>query len=405
MKKILIFAILALSFESFAIEIGIEDALLIAEKQNLTIRKESINLENGKKDIEIAKDNKKPKLKGTISSKTGLDGDDLTYNRSLSTSYTIFDGGSLNNQIKQSEKNYDLLYLNLDQNKKDIKKNVVEEFINIIKYKKSLEIYQKQYNEQGKEYEKVKIKYDNKTTSKSEFLSIEGSILETETNIINTKNSYLSSIETLKNLLNLKDEIIIKEPKVEIKNLFIDEDLKEAELENLDLKKQKINIDLAEISQKNQKTNYLPELALKVSYDNSGEEISDIFENRDLSVSLSLTYDIFDWGIRKEELVKSKNEITKNQIELESMKNLLNTKIKSKYLELKKYEQLIVAQNKKIESYKQNLDIDKVKYESRSLALKDYLESQNEYWNAKVDLENFYLDYYLALYVYKDLIK
>lgn len=405
MKKILLLFSVLIAFQSFAIELSIEDALNFGEKENLSIKEKRINAENKKRDIEINKKSFLPSLDLSITSSGEEDFDEINYSRSIGSNYTLFDGGKKKSEVLKSELNYEIALISSNDNNKNIKLEIVKEFGTAIKEKKNLKTYENQLKEKEKEYEKVIIKYENASASKSEKLSIEGSILETESNIILSQNTYLIALEKLKNLLNIKEDISLKEPKIELKKLDYKNDIKKASKNNSDIKEKENLIKISETELKSKKSEYFPNLDLNVNYSINSDDFADLLNSEELNVSLKFSYNLFDWGEKKLEVKNASSNLKINELELENSKNTMVLNLKSKYLDLLKYEKLIKAQVKKIETYNQNFKIDKVKYENKELDMKDYLESQNEYFDSKINLENLYIDYFIALYEYENVLK
>ena len=168
-------------------------------------------------------------------------------------------------------------------------------------------------------------------------------------------------------------------------------DLQDKMLENnKTLRNQFLNLELSKLDVKSAKSAYYPSLSLKASggYSDSETEYENMTqmnrssEGANASVSLSLSYTIFNGNQRKRALRAAKLEKEISQIETEEMKQDLKNQLAQEYELYNVRKQLLNVAEENLNAAELNLQLSKEKFQSGAINSFNFRDVQQVYQDA-----------------------
>jgi len=242
-------------------------------------------------------------------------------------------------------------------------------------YKKALEALNKKINNEFKLGKKAYI----------DVLKIKSSLLEAKSKIVYVQNF----IKSVKNELALTIGIKkFNEFKEDI------EYLKKSKYPPLIIKKANINLKKAQKEIKKAKALYYPKIAFQSYY---GKNFANSEEEEIWQSSFLISYNIFDFGYKSEQLQKSKILKLSAEKKLLDTKNRLKIKIDETKLQIESLKEKLKSLKANLKYLKKIKEAEKIKYENQSSDISDYLSALAKYEHAKSDIEKTKYDIYTKL--------
>ncbi|BDU49511.1 TolC family protein [Haliovirga abyssi] len=449
MKKIfMVLGIVIVSFNTFAMELSVEKAVGMALKKNIEIKKAEIDVENAKLQVKEAIKGSLPKIgysfiynkqqdkismnqlvggtkfvgntltgipvysDGTVKNLEIANSDNI-YMHTLTLTQPIYNGGLEIAGIKNSKLAENMSKYNLTKKEQDLKVQIIEEYINIIKLKHQKNILENSIKEMKENREKLNEMYKEKMITKTPILDIEYAVINLEGNMIGVENGIEISKEKLKNDIGLDESEDIKVSElsnisVDFDKINLEDDIQKALDKGISVKLIENMTKLQKASEAIQMAGLLPKINFQFKYSSptGAFKISDSvkLEDWNWSAGVSFNMDVWDWGTNLSKLKRAKNETKKKKYDEENAKENIKLGIKSKYLELKKLKKMLESKNKAMESAKENYQLEKQKFEYSIISTTDLISAENKYRSSEIDVDNTKLDYYLADLKYKNMI-
>lgn len=392
-------------------KLSLNESINIALNRNTTLLKSVNSLKNSESNLKTSIGNFLPSISANAGwnfSKTEneiggttLESENRSYSAGVGSSWTLFDGLSNFASLSQNQNELDAARYNVDRLKQDIVFQTISLYYDIIntmqllKFKeddviwnqKNLEtiternrlgsvtladVYAQQVRVGNAELEVIRTK-NNLETSKSELLSFLGlDVLEAYDF---TDTLFSSEIEKSKNNLDL-----------DYKNLG---ELVFKALENrLDYKSAQLNLESAHDGLTIAKSGHLPTLTNSISYGVGSDQIKNMFDNRTLSVGLSLNIPIFS-GFSVENRVQfAEVQAENSKIELTELEREIKKSIQKTYLDLQAAEKGLKVSERNVLAASENLKIESEKYSLGAGTLLNVLVANSEFTNAQTNFIN-----------------
>ena len=278
--------------------------------------------------------------------------------------------------------------------------------------------YQKSYMEiKNKKYARdlsitslnnAKAKLEAGIGTKFEILEAEAQLARDIQSLNEKKIEHQINKISLKEILNITDNLDInfQQKLVGFWNYKLNKNIKNGLAKNISLK----NISLQKEIKENQANSFLnaskPKIYISNTLsgnftkgDSSSSEInpsksSSTYTN---TISLNLSWNIFNSGQNKNSYKSSEAEINSEGYSLIKFQNVLKTNISKAYLNLKLNEEKIMSSLKEISSTSESLRLSRLRYDVGISTLKDVLTRQKELSNAKTKNINAIYNYNLNL--------
>lgn len=412
----------------------LEECIVYAEENNISIAQFELDLENAKIDHSDAMGNFLPNLNAQLSASNNVGFSivpgsnapttESTFrsNGSLSSNVTLYDGLRNIHQLNRAKMSALANQYRLDDLKDDIRLNVANAYLNIISNKETLITFQAQYAVTEQDLKRTTELVDAGVLPKGDLLEIEATAAGLEQQIVNTENSVLISRINLAQLLQITDyenfdvvEIDLEVPPSEVLNSTPKEIFAKALTFRNDIKFSEGNVDLAEQDLKISKGALLPTLSGFFNY-NTGysnrNQIPDangnifvpnftdqlwIFDG--ISYGAQLNIPIFNRYTNKNNIKRSKINVLQSQLQLEQNKLELETNINQAYVDVNSFAKAYEAAQKTLEARRLAYDYSKERYDVGLMNAFDFSQAQSRADRAEADVVRTKYDYIFRLKV------
>lgn len=331
------------------------------------------------------------------------------YNLRLSFQQPIFTGFKLSSLKNSAINKFNANEKDLINEKNKTALNIITAYYNYYKTIKVLTIVEENSIKLKKHLDDTKKFMENGLATKNDYLKIEVQFNNNELLKINAKNNLeIARTQFNKALglnLNEKTEIDLVEPKIEEIEIDYNSDLKHAFSERMELLSLNDRIHSADNIISSAKSNLYPSLYLNGNFyynrPNSREmPLKDKFKEI-WDVSVSLNWDIWDWGITTAKIEQS--EEMKNQLneKYELLKENIEQEVYSNYLKVISEYNKIKVSKLMLDLSEENYRISKEKYNNQLLSATDLLDAETSLLDSQISLTNSIVDYELAIAAYK----
>jgi outer membrane protein TolC len=331
------------------------------------------------------------------------------YNLRLSFRQPIFTGFKLSSLKNSAINKFNANEKDLINEKNKTALNIITAYYNYYKTIKILTIVEENSIKLKKHLDDTKKFMENGLATKNDYLKIEVQYNNIELLKINAKNNLeIARTQFNKALglnLNEKTEIELEEPKIEEIEIDYNNDLKYAYSERMELLSLNYRIHSADNIISSAKSNLYPSLYLNGNFyynrPNSREmPLKDKFKET-WDVSVSLNWDIWDWGITTAKIEQS--EEIKNQLneKYEQLKENIEQEVYSNYLKVISEYNKIKVSKLMLNLSEENYRISKEKYNNQLLSATDLLDAETSLLDSQISLTNSIVDYELAIAAYK----
>ena len=332
------------------------------------------------------------------------------YSSQIVISQPIFQGGAILGGIKGAKAQSNIMDLSLVAEKRDVRIDTIQMYSNIIKYQKDLEALETSKKELEIRHKEQQNKLDLKLIIKADLLKTEVAMLEVDSNIVQIKNLIEVEMKKLKietgltneEELNLADFIV---PEELSKNIDFDKDMITAKTESLDALISKNNVEYANAERMVAFSDNLPKVNAFVQYGGyERDSMDDTFHNEEWRGGVAVSWELFNFGSGIDsfraanegyKIEKLNNSIAQDNIEI----NLTTA-----YSEVVRLEKLRVAMRSSLEASQENYNIDTERYKAGLLSTQDYLNSEAQLRQSKVDYNKAETDYLVAFEKYRSLL-
>lgn len=428
MKKHMMIISILLSTGIYAKEYTIDTAVEVALTNNKEIKKENKEIEIKELDYTKSRKLALPKLKysgniNQLSEETTLlygvqllpykiDNSDLNYSNKLVLEQPIYTGGAIASGIKLLNINKDLEQVKLDQKKREVKLNILVNYLAIVKLQKNQEILENSLKELNETNKNLNESLELDLIQKKPVLDINYRISELKSNIISIKSELDIRKMTLKSLMGVdkNEDITIKNiiiPEVKLADISLESDTQYALENKSTIKSLELSKEMSEANKKIKKADLLPKVNLKANYEMFGETYGTAITAKDnrWNVELTATMTLFDFGMSYDEVTKVKKEIESKDLDEETAKDKIEIGIKNAYSELQRLLEIIDVKKEALISAKENYRIEKDKFDVLLNTSIDLLGAENNLSKVQVELINAQIDAYTSYLKYNDLIE
>ncbi|MDR0419155.1 MAG: TolC family protein [Prevotellaceae bacterium] len=315
----------------------------------------------------------------------------------LSTSVTLYQGGSINKTIEQSRLIKEQTVHQTNQSDNQLIIQILQAFLTVLGNEELLKYQEILVEASGQQLKQGQQQYEVGTILESDYLLLEAQYANDRNNVLDTKINRDNSLLTLKGLLSmspLEDLRIVYPDTSSLHQMSLFPTLGfvlEKVAETLpDLKVAQYNIDIAKKNVDISKSSYMPTLSLSASvgtghvnsYSNFGDQFSKQFNEQ---VGLKLNVPIFNNSRTKSRVTQSR--IVLRQAELEQKQTELNVlqTITQEYQDVvssyNKYEVTNIRQA----AYHKTFLAYNVQFNAGTITAVDLLQQQNNYISALND--------------------
>lgn len=272
---------------------SLEDCVLYAWENNLTIRTNELNKLQNEISLKESKFSRLPNLSGsgsvgqqfgrTINPNTNefTSTDVIGGSLSLNSSVALFRGGQINNSIKQNELNLKASEFDLEKAKNDIGLMVATSFLNVLLNREQLENARFQLKTTQEQLERTKRLVKAGSLPLASQLDLESQVASNEVNVVNAENAVNISLLNLKQAMQMpaEEELDIEVPSIEVGEVVIavekpGEIYQVAVANQPDVKSAELGIESSDLGIKIARSAFLPTISLSGSISSNFSDLA-----------------------------------------------------------------------------------------------------------------------------------
>lgn len=378
----------------------LEDCLEYAMGNSYTRQSMELSVRSAEITLEQSKLERLPNLSGSASeSYAHSKNNDGSWSGSygVNTGVTIFNGGNINNTIKQSELQTGQAATRAAQYDNTLTMSILSSYFAILGYEELLRYQESLIAASTEQVRDGRLRYDNQTILKSDYLMLESQHATNLNSVEDTRINLRNELVNLKGLLSMDlgaDLAVVNPDTTAFESMAaipaMDYYLDRSTATLPDLELLDYGVELAETSLRLSKSSLFPTLSLSAglstghaqNFKNWGTQVSDRFGQ---SAGVSLSIPIFNRNRTRASVQKSR--ISLQQAELERKQGELDitrTLIESYYnaeSALNSYRTLISRE----EAYRETLRVYNELFRVGQVKPVDLLQQQNNYINVMYD--------------------
>ena len=406
--------LLLLSIPNFAQKITIQEAAEMAVKNNKDIKIGMLEVDRGQIDVSRTWKQKfftvnynasaNAYFKNVMSKKTGE-----AYQQYLSLSQPIYTGGKLKLGNEISKDNLKLAELQLDKTKKDTILSTVQAYIDVYDAVSTLGVLQKSKEALDENYKIQTEKYKLRMVTKPEYREAERSIKAIEAQIVEQQGNIEIAKESLGILIGVPNPSSIEIVPFGVEDNFtktidLSKDMEKLTTQNTEYKIAQKQIDISRKNTKIEKASFHPTINGTLSYGalQSQGKFKNVFETKNLSsaAGVTFTWDIFDWGKRKEDVRYAQK--TEEIAEVKSGQTLdqVRANMRKTYYQLQALEKSLEALKVAVESAEETYELEKERYSYNLITMNNLLDAEAKLRQSRVNYATSKLKYYYLVSQY-----
>lgn len=332
------------------------------------------------------------------------------YSSQVVISQPIFQGGAILGGIKGAKAQSNIMDLSFVAEKRDVRINTIQMYSNIVRYQKDLEALETSKKELEIRHKEQQNKLDLKLIIKADLLKTEVAMLEVDSNIVQVKNLIEVEMKKLKietgltneEELNLAD---ITVPEELSKNIDFDKDMVTAKTESLDALISKNNVEYANAERMVAFSDNLPKVNAFVQYGGyERDSMDDTFHNEEWRGGVSVSWELFNFGSGIDNFRAANEGYKIEKLNDSIAQDNIEINLTTAYSEVVRLEKLRTAMRSSLEASQENYNIDTERYKAGLLSTQDYLNSEAQLRQSKVDYNKAETDYLVAFEKYRSLL-
>ncbi len=406
--------LLLMAIPSFAQKITIQEAAEMAVKNNKDIKVGMLEVDRGQ--IDVSRTWKQRFFTISYNASANAYFQDLAskktgeaYQQYLSLSQPIFTGGKLKLGNEISKENLKLTELQLDKTKKDTILSTVQAYIDVYDAISTLGVLQKSKEALDENYKIQTEKYNLRMVTKPEYTEAERSLKAMEAQIVEQQGNIEIAKESLGILIGVPDPSSIEIVPFGVEDNFtktidLTKDMDKLTTQNTEYKIAQKKIDISKKNTKLQRANYFPTINGTLSYGalNSSNKLKNAFEVKDFTSAAGLTFswDIFDWGKRKDDVKYTKKAEEIAQVQSEQTLDQVKANMRKTYYQLQALEKSLEALKVAVESAEETYDLEKERYSYNLITMNDLLDAEAKLRQSRVNYASSRLRYYYLVSQY-----
>ena len=411
--RIIVSLLLLIAIPSFAQKITIQEAAEMAIKNNKDIKIGMLKAEQGKINVDKAWASKFFTVGYSGKAQEFLDKDfskkGEAFQHYLTLSQPIYTGGKLKLNHEISKESLTLAQLNLDKVRKDTILSTVQAYIDVYNAMSTLGVLQKSKETLNENLKTQKELYDLRMTTKPELTEAERSLSSIEAQIVEQEGNIEVSKESLGILIGMKDSSQIEIVPFGVEDNFtktvkLEDDLAKLKTENTEYKISMKQNDLSKKNVKLEEASYKPTVSGVINYGTlqSQDRFGNILKPRNFTTSAGVnwSWDIFDWGTRKNNVKYAKKTQEITELQVDQTLEAVQTNMKKTYYQLRALEKSIAALQLAVLKAEESYEMERERYSYRLITMENLLQSETNLRQARVNYAQAKLNYYFLVSKY-----
>lgn len=332
------------------------------------------------------------------------------YTSQIVISQPIFQGGAILGGIKGAKAQSNIADLSFIAEKRDVRIDTIQMFSNIITYQKNLEALEASKKELEIRHREQQNKLELRLIIKADLLKTEVAMLEVDSNIVQVKNLIDVEMKRLKIETGLQNEqdlqlVGFTVPEALSEGINFDVDMVTAKTQSLDALIAKNNVEYAKAEKMVAFSDNLPKVNAFVQYGGyERESLDDTFQNEEWRGGVSVSWELFNFGSGIDSYRAANESYKIEKLNDSIAQDNIEINLTTAYSEVIRLEKLRIAMRSSLEASQENYNIDTERYKAGLLSTQDYLNSEAQLRQSKVDYNQAEADYLVAFEKYRSLL-
>jgi outer membrane protein len=326
-----------------------------AKKNNITIKGLRWNARSSEQDLLQSRAAKLPNLTGTLSQSVVNSNNanpvvggfqtqaNASGNYSLNSSWTIFNGGYLNNDVKQKNMLLESAHLSVQQAENDITLQITQAYLNILLQKENIVYLQELVNTSQSQLALGKQRFDAGSLSRKDYLQLEATLANDQYNLVTSINAHRTNLIALKQILQLPSSVAfdVVQPDTLVTNQSV-VSLPEAEnaavISRPEVKIGELGVKSAQVELEKSRAGALPSVSLGAGLSSGYSDNQDLKYFSQLNnnfyqrLGVTVSIPIFANRINKSNIERSKIQIEQAKLSLQGTKTTLDQAVEQAYI-------------------------------------------------------------------------
>ena len=411
--KIFIKIIIIIFFSNNAYTLDIDESIKNLIENNIKIKIAKEKIIESRELILFAKGNKLPSIESSISGKYSNSDTSTSTARTTPETFTdsykltikqnIYDSGINNIEIERSKILFDNELIEFKETIQNLILEAISGYLSVIKFEKSLEATNKNYESLLRVYEETKTRYDLGSATLYELQNSEASVANAKTNLFESELNVKISKRNFKSIVGLEPTNL--EEVFSVKDAFNLEDILNSGFkDNLSLSLIKNNIEEGKILILKEKRYKKPKLDLEgVGIYSNGSRLEKGSENTSGSISMTLSIPIYQKGHKNSNIRKLQSQLLQSEMKYEDSKNDLKILTSNIYKDFEINRLRMKSNTVIIKSIKTALNSLKAEFDMGTKTISDLVDEEKKLLDANVDYLNSQNDYLLNYFKLKSI--
>jgi outer membrane protein len=233
---------------------------------------------------------------------------------------------------------------------------------------------------------------------KAESLAVKTRLAKAEYEALNLTNQLATEKEQLNNLLGRDVRAEFRVAAIPDDGGF-DADLAVARTQALDqrpeLRESRLKVRQAEVDRRIKKSEYIPDVSVGFTY-MSFRNFDEAIPKNSASLSVSMKWEVFDWGRKKNQLAEKDRTIEQTKNGLREAESLVLIEVGDKFRKLQQTRQALIVAQLKQETERENMRVSVSKYKLQAALLSDALQTQATLADANYQYQQALLAFWTA---------
>ncbi|MDK4487072.1 TolC family protein [Fusobacterium necrophorum] len=343
--------------------------------------------------------------------KSSMESEKGGYKQSITVSQPIFQGGAILAGIQGAKAYKTIADLSYVQETLNTRLKTIRTFSNIVNSKRNLQALEYSEKQLQNRYKKQEAQLELRLITKTDLLKTEYSLLEVQSLISKAKSNIEVQTEDLKFQMGVdkKEALEVKEfivPNHLTERITFEKDKERALESSIQALIAKSQVKIAKAQETAALGNMLPKVNAFVSYGVASERThwKQTREDAEWMGGLSVSWNVFSFGSDYDAYQIAKLEKESKELSETTAQDNIALSLKTAYLELQRLEILRESRKRGLEAAELNFTMDQEKFDAGLLSTVDYLSSETQLREARVNYYQAELDYYYAFEYYRSLL-
>lgn len=328
----------------------LNQCLNYAVEHSIQVKKKQLEVASSESSLYKVKSERLPNLSASVSESfnnaKGTNSWDMSNGTSadLSSSLSLYQGGAINNSIKQSKLNVDIANLDVEITKNSIVLSLTQAYLNVLYAKESRDYYKEVVATSEKQVLRSRELLKAGSIARSDLAQIEAQLANDKYSLVQADNTLTTRTTTLKQLLEIpvRDTFSVFFPEIDLKNEY---SILPSKLDAFDkalsvrpeIKSSQINKNVAELDLLIAKSGYLPSLSMSASYSTNYSSVKDLGlgsqfnDNQNQMVGFKLSIPIFSRNETKTTVQQKRINLENAQLTFQETEKTLLQEVESAY--------------------------------------------------------------------------